>query len=869
MSDPLDRLSKFGSSFEGGTMPKSPAEVRARGDQIRRRRRTLIAGGAAAAVAAVAIPVAVGSGDGTEKIDPAPRPDRTTVPLSTADLMRDTDTEYHPEAGWATTSTMPGDGQSVSNICQQEALAGLGATAVFQRDFHWIDEGLETFDGPAWRYAPQNTLNESIAEFATEDEARAAYDEYTEWLADCSPPGSDTYDAGEPQDVDPGVEGEARTVLSIYGPVPRSIDRFGEDAYILETGLVVTGDRIAVISQTIVGQNYNADPTPVTRMIPNAAERLLPDVPVDTDLTDAHLPTSDDAVFFSDNDWIEESTSEGEGEQANPCLEQAPSAYGAEETWRRDFALEPGFAPEDEQVLAATASEFPTPSAARAAYQAMQADLQDCQQSLEGVLAGTYYDTGEFPADLDAVGGRGVVLTASFAREEARGYRMFLDTGLAVVGTRLLVVTQLFGGQDYLPEPTTLTTLENAAPRLAGGEPAEQETGEAGSGFIPDGFPLAAGWPAAEGGAELEGPSHTLPSLEFTACDATFVGPTYMDRLRANWTGEAEDFRARQLSVYADVDAAGAAADGLAEFFESCGTGPLRDDGYRTEYEVRELDVADGGWAILQRDTFDGNASPFGQTTVVIRDATSVLILDHGGHAGYPSGDGQESIQFLIDEAAEVIAALPSIQENLDDGATDPDATDGPDLNVPAGTTEVPEDFPLDVHLDEGVEQATQVNGPDPSENGVFKTDICGEDMAALSRLTGNRLGYGEVYEGEGYHGRAIRAYPTVQAAVDELERLQGQLAGCAEDVPFESTATRLWHPYQSATGWNDVTFGFTYDGQAAGGLYTVVRVGNAILSLSTSGEYTERSLRSVIPGHAELVEALAPEMCIFTADGC
>lgn len=870
MSDPLDRLSEFGSSFEGGTMPKSASEVRARGDQIRRRRRTLIAGGAAAAVAAVAIPVAVGGGDGTEKIDPAPRPDRTTVPLSTADLMRDTDTEYHPEAGWATTATMPGDGQSVPNVCQQETLAGLGATAVFQRDFHWIDEGLETYDGPALNYAPQNTLNQSIAEFETDDAARAAYDEYADWLADCTPPGSDRYDAGEPASVEPGVEGEAQTILSMYGPVPRSIDRFGDSSFILETGLVVTGNRLAVISQTIVGQDYNwpDEPTPVTRMIPNAAERLLPDVPVDTDLTDAHLPSGEDAVFFSGSDWVEGATAEGEGDAANPCVELAPSAYGAEETWRRDFTLEPELGPDDS--LVATVSEFRTPADARAAYRAVRDDVEDCAQSIEGAESGTFADEGTFAANLDAIGGQGTVLATTYVPDGAVGYRAFLDTGLAVVGTRLLVLSQQFGGQDYLPEPTTLTTLENAAPRLAGGgEPTEQETGETDSGFIPDGFPLAAGWPAAGGGAELQGPSHTLPSLEFTACEATYAGPTYLDRLRANWIGEAEDFRARQLSVYADADAASAAVNGLAAFFSECGTGPVRDDGYSTEYEVIDLDVADEAWAILQRDTLDGAASAFGQTTVVVRDATSVLILDHSGHAGYPSGDGQESIQSLLDEAAAVIAALPSIQENLDDGAADPDATEGPDLNAPAGTTEVPDDFPLDVHLDEGVEQATQVNGPDPLENGVFRTDICREDAAVLSRLTGNRLGYGEVYEGEGYHGRAIRAYPTVQAAVDEFERLEAQLAGCEQDVPFESTATRLWHPYESATGWNDLTFGFTYQGQAAGGLFTVVRVGNAILSLQTSGEYSARSLESAIPGHAAVVEALAPEMCVFSSDGC
>lgn len=869
MSDPLDRLSKFGSSFEGGTMPKSPADVRARGDQIRRRRQGLLAGGAAAVVAAVAIPVLVTSGgDGAKKIDPAPRPDQTTIPLSTADLMVDSDTEYHQTGGWATTGTIPEDGHGVFNVCQRESLSGLGATTVFQRDFHWVDEGLETFDGDPRDYAPGNTLTEAIAEFDSGDQARAAYDEFTEWLADCTPPESDRYDAGEPQDVDPGVEGEARTVLSTYGPVPRSIDDSGDFSYFLETGLVVTGERIAVITQTIVGQDYNwsaADPSPVTRMIPNAAERLQPDVPVDTDLTDAQLPTGEDAVFFSGSDWVEESTSEGEGDRVNPCLDRAPSAYGAEETWRRDFELEPVLGPDD--LLVATVSEFPTPRIARAAYQAVQADVEDCVQSIEGAEAGTFADEGVFTANLDAVDGQGTVLTATYVPEGAEGYRAFLDTGLAVVGSRLLILTQQFGGQDYLTEPTTLTTLESAAPRLVDGASTPTPAENAEMGVIPDGFPLEAGWPDSSEaeGEGLIGPSRDLEPLVLeTPCGDPVTDLDHIDRLRATWDS-VEDVRNRQLTVYADGDVAGAAVEELIAPYQGCPTGPEIENGVRTETEVLPVEAGDEGWAILERD---GDA-PFGETTVVVRVATAVLVINHGGHAGRPEDDSDAEVAAQLDEAAEVIAAMPQIQENMDDGAGDPDASEGPDLNAPAGTTEVPEDFPLDVHLDEGVEQATQVNGPDRFENGVFKTDICGEDMAVLSRLTGNRLGYGEVYEGEGYHGRAVRAYPTVQAAVDELERLESQLAACEQDVPYESTATRLWHPYESATGWNDVTFGFTYQGQAAGGLYTVVRVGNALLSLSTSGEYTERSLRSVIPRHAALVEAIAPEMCIFRADGC
>lgn len=662
MSDPLDRLTEFGSSFEGGTMPKSAAEVRARGDQIRRRRHGLLAGGTALAVA-VAVPVlALGGGDGAERIDPAPRPDKATTPLSTADLMRDTDTAYHSDAGWATTRTTPGDGQAVANVCQQESLGGLGATAVFQRDFHWVDEGLESYDGPAASYQPQNTFNESIAEFASADEAQAAYDSYARWLLDCAPPGSDRYDAGEPQDVDPGVEGEALTVVAFYGPVPRSIDRYGDASYILETGLVVTGSRLAVLSQTIVGQDYNWMPdqsTPVARMIPNAAERLLPDVPVDTDLTDAHLPTSEDAVFFSGSDWVEDATSAGEGDLANPCLEQPPSAYGAEETWRRDFRLEPAIGPDD--ALVATVSEFPTPADARAAYRAAQDDVEDCAQSVAGAEDGTFADEGAFTADLEAVGGEGTVLTATYVPEGAEGYRTFLDTGLAVVGSRLLVLTQQFGGQDYLPEPTTLLTLESAAPRLSDGQPAAPDSGTSDGGTsdsggsgdpsgdepptggpdldlpartteVPADFPLDAGRDARGLAVELIGPDRSETGVySTTICGddiAAIPRVIELSHLGYREVYEGEGSHQRRVTVYPTVQDAVDEMARLRAQLDGC----ERDTAYEsTEERVWDVYRPGTGYDEVTFSSLGVGGPPYGTAYSVVRVGNAILAVAETG----------------------------------------------------------------------------------------------------------------------------------------------------------------------------------------------------------------------------------------------
>lgn len=661
---------------------------------------------------------------------------------------------------------------------------------------------------------------------------------------------------------------------------PAEVRRRGDQIRRRRHALIAGASAAAVVAVTVPvfalanGSGGFEDPPPATTSPSGSADTGT--------LTEANLLSDADTAFDERSSWHTADTVPGDGQDAfHPCAATSLTEQGAVGVINRTWAFESTSSSDEtylaEHSLRQSVAEFADEETATDAATRISDSLAECAP-VAGTFPG-YQFVEEVPLEGIAgaqVAGLWTSELENVADPAGGGYVRFMHTGVVQVDNRLTVLTMRLGGHDTFPQPMQ-EMLPAAADLLSEGATQGQtaETGESGSGFIPDGFPLEAGWPddseAEPGEKGLQGPSPDLPPLAFTACDETFVGPEYRDRLRANWSN-IEDYRARQLSVYADADEAAAAADGLAAFFEECGTGPLRDDGYRTDYEVLPLDVADGAWAILQRDYMEGSdpgAGVFGSTTIVIRDATSVLILDHGGHAGFPSGDGQDQVDEMLAEAAEVIAALPTIQEHLDDGAVDPDATNEPDLGAPAGTTEVPEDFPLDVHLDEGVEGATEVVGPDPLENGVFSTTICDEDAAALSRLGGSRLGYGETYEGEGYHGRAIRAYPTVQAAVDEIDRLRAQLEDCPRDVPWESTATRLWERPEAATGWNDLTFAWTYRGQASGGLYTVVRVGNAILALSTAGEYSAADVDSLIPGHAALVEALAPEMCIFTADGC
>lgn len=227
------------------------------------------------------------------------------------------------------------------------------------------------------------------------------------------------------------------------------------------------------------------------------------------------------------------------------------------------------------------------------------------------------------------------------------------------VGAALLV-TQTYGEWPDVSDGVdgTAQQLQDVVAAMdvftEGGEPAVAQTEE-----IPDDFPMLAGWPPSSeaDGDGRSGPSRVADAVVFTACGTEWREPARVDRVRAGWDS-AEDYRTRQLTTYDDDDAAVAAVEDLVAFERSCPTEPPGEDGFGTEREVRPVALGDDGWAILERDTFNGSPSVFGASTVVVRVGRAVLVVSHGGHAGYPGGDGQQQVDAMGSEAARSIAQM-------------------------------------------------------------------------------------------------------------------------------------------------------------------------------------------------------------------
>ncbi len=90
---------------------------------------------------------------------------------------------------------------------------------------------------------------------------------------------------------------------------------------------------------------------------------------------------------------------------------------------------------------------------------------------------------------------------------------------------------------------------------------------------IPEGFPLADGWPRQHepGGKNgLAGPSRDLPAMSYDACGGSFSDSAGdRDRITATWTNP-EDRRSRELTVFRTEAAATEYASALVAFYRDC-----------------------------------------------------------------------------------------------------------------------------------------------------------------------------------------------------------------------------------------------------------------------------------------------------------
>jgi hypothetical protein len=481
MSDPISRLDQFRAITPGAPM-KSAAEVRRRGDQIRRRQRTLVTAGAVALAAAVAGPIIfLSAGFGDKAIDPAPAPSQTpttitpspsasaSVPASdltraalpiAADLVAD-----DPFPAWVEEQTYDGEGKGEHNECLTASLTDAGALAAVRRDF--IPQPGDELSASA------GTLKALVAEFGSPEEAKNALGDLSKAAAAC--PGTDGAETAGSLPVEGGVVSAGNIDVVTYQADDPDMNAVWEVA----TAVVSADDRVLVMTRKRGVQSY-VSPTDLQTSALNAAHRMVgAKSPVEASsnppasspatskapeptLSARNLLTGEDAIYPNGGalDWVESSGSTTTGETApagNVCWQGSMKARGAIATMQRNFGLvtSEGGDSDADAYLNETIAEFSSNEEAQAAYEDVLSWFDGCSPEGSDSFKPNPFENVPMAAPAEGVTGQaiyGPITAAPGTQYDPAGREedgWFLEMGVVLSGTRIAVLSQLISGQDY------------------------------------------------------------------------------------------------------------------------------------------------------------------------------------------------------------------------------------------------------------------------------------------------------------------------------------------------------------------------------------------------------------------------------------
>lgn len=690
-NDPLEQLRRFGDDLEGAPVPMTAAQIRRRGDHLRRRTNAVRSGVAALAVAAVVVPLALSAGHhGTTHPGPAKDPNQVVGGIGEVNVLTDEEAVYSdsaPDYHWQRVTSAAGEPTDGVNPCARGDVARLGAISAYHRSWQLADAS-----GPLSGPATVDTLTETALAFPSAAEASAAVSQYAAWVADCAEPlaPGQHYHANRPQVIDTGDPDDISMLIeSNYLQKP-----YGDaDGRFIETGLVARGSRVAVLTLLVGGPDFNVSPPPVEAMLPTAAHRLDLEQPATVPtgaaapgvapLDEGLLVRPADVGFMDGVSWSQ--TYSGAGETQAPfsvCAAQPLEDIGASATVQRDFTAgsdetgEPADAYLDESI-----GEFGSPDAAATAAATIRGWYDTCRPT--GATATTVVqpwrgvDTGTPATAQTSVrkyGPASALPGSQFDTSGRTGLSWYVDVSVVVDGSRVAVLTQNALLVDY--DDTAVTTAaENtptAARRLTGGPTATTGSGAgsgAGSGSgggsnaagvpttIPDDFPLDDGWQddTPEGADSVLPPSRTREVGEFDICGTKLPWPAYEDRMDAGFHNP-EDNRDRTLFTYADADAAVAATKSIVDLFRGCPQERSEPPGYVAHYTVEQTRTSGDSWHISRYYTYNGADAISIDDLHVIRVGLAVLIL-HQNNEGSRTSIPQD-FTAMNDEAANVIPAL-------------------------------------------------------------------------------------------------------------------------------------------------------------------------------------------------------------------
>lgn len=426
------------------------------------------------------------------------------------------------------------------------------------------------------------------------------------------------------------------------------------------------------------------------------------------------------------------------------------------------------------------------------------------------------------------------------------------------IGTPLALVNARDDGRGPQPAPSAPTTTDGSA------SPDWVTT-------IPDDFPLDDGFPETNGDgsdtsvvrddpeADLEVPAYV------ELCGLTW--PSDMkpqDWATIDYTGETEDHASRALYLHDDAETADLVLDLLRTNVRSCPSLPTSGGDSVIESRLVDGDLGTEKSLVVAQQVREDDGLISGLTlTEVGLSGNAIYVTQSYGSAGGDQVIESETAR-LRERSATPLAAMCVFSaepcaggEAAGDPETASTVASGP-VTVGDGTVAIPADFPLDQGLQGASASDTAIGAP---------ADLCGtpawQPAGVVQERTVRESGIEYVEE----HQLAVFDGPSsATAAVDTVRQA---VDGCAEttgDTYSGYTVSVL----EGDTGFDSFTWGAVDTrGAPTGFTWQLTRVGTAVLVLYSEGEMSAETQQSSADDQTAATRQIAPQMCLWTEDGC
>jgi hypothetical protein len=367
---------------------------------------------------------------------------------------------------------------------------------------------------------------------------------------------------------------------------------------------------------------------------------------------------------------------------------------------------------------------------------------------------------------------------------------------------------------------------------------------------MPEDFPVTEGMVTGDGEAS-EGDLDAFP-----LCDFAYPRPQGTAHAETwFYSGDGESSTQRTFQLWPDEAAANASLDLLVEGVQDCPQQPTIGGEARIESKLVDF-ATDGDRSVtFAQQVVEDDGLVSGLFTVEVTRVGNAVLVD----SSYGSAGGDQAIgiatQVLADHSATTRAAMCVFAA---DPCPGPEAA--PTTPIVSGIgADIPADFPLDRSL-EGAAATDLATGP--------PLDVCGTPAWQPSGVQG-RLATRST-DVEYLQQRELVTFITADEASETMTQVRDAVTACPHLDGVESVSPG----YSTAVldgpeGYDSFTWGFTPDEGLGGGVFQLTRVGSGILALYVEGEMSETSLQPSADALTEVTLDLAPEMCVFTEDGC